>query len=156
MSLSFLAVQEFHTDIKQEEEQNGWSRLKTKTTATLKTINYKFSRTMKQIFKTKILNCSTLVSLNIVLLLCKIRTHFPHYLPLLWWYSLALAVGLPDHSGSDLSTEEDAQGADCFGGEHTDSGEANGEMRIHCTCGICRRIRRHKHGDSSLNMLCNQ
>lgn len=111
---------------------------------------------MKQIFKTKILNCETLVSLNIVLLLCKIRTHFPHYLPLLWWYGLALAVGLPDHSGSDLSTEEDAQGADCVGGEHTDSGEANGEMRIHCTCGICKRIRRHKHGDSSLSMLCNQ
>lgn len=63
-------------------------------------MNYKFSRTMKQIFKTKILNCETLVSLNIVLLLCKIRTHFPHYLPssggtvllLQWVYLITVGV----------------------------------------------------------------
>lgn len=42
----------------------------------------------------------------------------------------------PDHSGSDLGTEEDAQVADCMGGEHTNDGEGDGEVLIHGTCGI--------------------
>lgn len=36
----------------------------------------------------------------------------------------------PDHSGCDLSTEEDAQVADCVGGEHADDGEGDGEVLI--------------------------
>ena len=46
----------------------------------------------------------------------------------LGWYSPGLALGLPDHSGGDLSTEEDAQVADCVGGEHADDGEGDGEV----------------------------
>lgn len=37
---------------------------------------------------------------------------------------------LPDHSGRDLSTEENAQVADCVGGEHTDDGKGDGEVFI--------------------------
>lgn len=36
----------------------------------------------------------------------------------------------PDHSGCDLSTEEDAQIADCVGGEHANDGEGHGEVLI--------------------------
>lgn len=39
----------------------------------------------------------------------------------------------PDHSGCDLSTEEDAQVADCVGGEHADDGEGDGEVLIQRT-----------------------
>ena len=49
----------------------------------------------------------------------------------------------PDHSGSDLSTEEDAQVADCMGGEHADDGKGDGEVLIQRTWAICRQSRRH-------------
>lgn len=39
----------------------------------------------------------------------------------------------PDHSGCDLSTEEDAQVADCVGGKHADDGEGDGELLIQRT-----------------------
>lgn len=43
------------------------------------------------------------------------------------------SVGLPDDSGCDLSTEEDAQVADCVGGKHADDGEGDGEVLIQRT-----------------------
>lgn len=39
----------------------------------------------------------------------------------------------PDHSGCDLSTEEDAQVADGVGGKHANDGEGNGEVLIQRT-----------------------
>lgn len=36
----------------------------------------------------------------------------------------------PDHSGCDLSTEKDAQVADCVGGEHADDGKGDGKVLI--------------------------
>lgn len=44
-----------------------------------------------------------------------------------------VSLGLPDHSGCDLSTEEDAQVADCLGREHADDGEGDGEVLIQRT-----------------------
>lgn len=39
----------------------------------------------------------------------------------------------PDHSGCDLSAEEDAQVADCVGGKHADDGEGDREVLIQRT-----------------------
>lgn len=39
----------------------------------------------------------------------------------------------PDHSGCDLSTEEDAQVADGVGGKHANDGEGNGKVLIQRT-----------------------
>ena len=51
-------------------------------------------------------------------------------LKVLCWYSPSVSVGLPDDSGCDLSTEKDAQVADCVGGEHADDGKCDGELLI--------------------------
>lgn len=45
-------------------------------------------------------------------------------------HSPSVSAGLPDHSGCDLSTEEDAQVADGVGGKHANDGEGNGEVLI--------------------------
>lgn len=55
------------------------------------------------------------------------------------------SVGLPDDSGCDLSTEEDAQVADCVGGKHADDGEGDGEVLIQRTWVICRQRQERTH-----------
>lgn len=47
--------------------------------------------------------------------------------------TVGVSTGSPDDSRCDLGAEEDAQVADCVGGEHSDDGEGDGEVFIQCT-----------------------
>lgn len=69
-----------------------------------------------------------------VSLLSRVKAkYFPHSFILFSWYCLCVSAGLPNDSGCDLCTEEDAQVADCVGGKHADDGEGDREVLIQCT-----------------------
>lgn len=50
--------------------------------------------------------------------------------------TVGVSTGSPDDSRCDLGAKEDAQVADCVGGEHSDDGEGDGEVFIQRTWGI--------------------